>query len=71
MPEWIIKKGINAIEEMAHQVISDSNQKPITPVGTTVSCGVIQGGTRTNVIPEEAVLEVDARVPNPGMRSNA
>lgn len=55
-------KGINAIEEIAHQIIR-IQQMTNYEIGTTVSCGIIQGGTRTNVIPGEAVLEIDARVP--------
>lgn len=57
------EKGINAIEEIAHQIVN-IQKKTNYEVGTTVSCGVVLGGTRTNVIPAEAVLEVDARVPN-------
>ena len=54
-------KGINAIEEIARQVLllqamSDTGR------GTSVSVGVIQGGTRSNVVPAEAAVEVDVRV---------
>jgi glutamate carboxypeptidase len=56
------EKGINAIEELAYQILRIQSKTDYT-VGTTVSCGVVQGGTRTNVIPAEAVLEIDARVP--------
>ena len=31
--------------------------------GTTVTVGVVQGGTRSNVVPAEAAAEVDVRVP--------
>jgi glutamate carboxypeptidase len=31
-------------------------------VGTTVSVGRVQGGTRTNVVPERARMQVDVRV---------
>jgi len=31
-------------------------------LGTTVTVGVIQGGTRSNVVPAEAAIEVDVRV---------
>jgi glutamate carboxypeptidase len=52
--------GVNAIEEMAHQIahISRWNQPRR---GITVNTGVIEGGTRTNVIPERARALVDLR----------
>jgi len=52
--------GINAIEEIALQIarISRWNQ-PREEI--TVSAGVIEGGTRTNVIPERARVVVDVR----------
>src|SRR5436190_518239 len=54
------ERGINAIEEIAHQVLqlqrlSDPSR------GTTVTAGLIQGGTRVNVVPSEAAVEVDVR----------
>lgn len=55
------EKGISGIEEIAHQILKIQSLTNYQK-GTTVSCGVIQGGTRTNVIPSQAVLEVDARV---------
>ena len=53
--------GVNAIEEIAHQVIR-VHQMANRERGTTVNVGVIQGGTRTNVVPAEAAIEVDARI---------
>jgi glutamate carboxypeptidase len=52
--------GINAIEEIALQIarISRWNQPSR---GITVNAGVIEGGTRTNVIPEKARVVVDVR----------
>src|SRR5712664_1068944 len=52
--------GVNAIEEMAHQIarISRWNQPRR---GITVNAGVIRGGTRANVIPELARALVDLR----------
>jgi glutamate carboxypeptidase len=54
------EEGINAIEEIARQVgrISRWNQ---ARRGITVNAGVIEGGTRTNVIPERARVLVDLR----------
>ena len=54
-------RGINAIEEIAHQIVllqgmSDGAR------GTTVTVGVVQGGTRVNVVPAEAAVEVDVRI---------
>jgi glutamate carboxypeptidase len=54
-------KGINAIEEIAHQVLRLQQMSDVTR-GTTVTVGVIQGGTRSNVVPAEAAVEVDARI---------
>jgi glutamate carboxypeptidase len=57
--------GRNAIEEMAHQVLAIQK---LTDYGrqTTVNVGVIRGGTVSNVVPEQAVIEVDVRVMQPG-----
>ncbi len=52
--------GVNAIEEIVRQIarLARWNQPRR---GTTVNAGVIEGGTRTNVIPEHARVVVDAR----------
>ena len=52
--------GINAIQEIALQIarISRWNQPRR---GITVNAGVIEGGTRTNVIPEKVRVMVDVR----------
>jgi glutamate carboxypeptidase len=52
--------GVNAVHEMALQIarIARMNQPGR---GITVSPTVVQGGTRSNVIPSEARLEVDLR----------
>ena len=57
--------GINAIEEIALQIarISRWNQPGR---GVTVNAGVIEGGTRTNVIPDRARVLVDVRATRPG-----
>jgi glutamate carboxypeptidase len=57
--------GRNAIEEMAHQVIAIQKLTDYSKQ-TTVNVGVIQGGTVSNVVPEEASIEVDIRVMQPG-----
>ena len=59
------KDGRNAIEELAHQVIAIQKLTDYSKQ-TTLNVGVIQGGTVSNVIPEEANIEVDVRVMQPG-----
>ena len=54
-------EGINAIEELAHQ-IGVIQALTDYAAGTTVNVGVIGGGTRSNVVPERAWAEVDVRV---------
>ena len=58
-------KGRNAIEEMAHQVIAIQKLTDYSKQ-TTLNVGVIQGGTVSNVVPEEASIQVDVRVMQPG-----
>lgn len=53
-------KGVSAVRELAHQIIAlDALQDPAH--GVTVTAGVITGGTRANVVPDEARAIVDAR----------
>jgi glutamate carboxypeptidase len=56
--------GINAIEEIALQIarIAKWNQPRR---GITVNAGVIEGGTRTNVIPDRARALIDIRASRP------
>jgi glutamate carboxypeptidase len=58
------EKGANAILELAHQIIALHNLNGIAP-GVTINAGIIGGGTRTNVVPDEAVVQVDVRAINP------
>jgi len=57
--------GRNAIEEMSHQVIAIQKMTDYE-TGTTLNVGFMHGGTVSNVVPEEAVAEVDVRVMQPG-----
>jgi glutamate carboxypeptidase len=57
-------EGRNAIEEMAHQVLAIQKLTDYE-AGTTLNVGVVQGGTVTNVVPEEAVAQVDVRISRP------
>jgi glutamate carboxypeptidase len=59
------EKGRNAIEEMAHQVLAIQKMTDYSK-GTTLNVGVIHGGTVINVVPAEAVIQVDLRVMQPG-----
>ena len=52
--------GINAIEEIALQIVRISRWNQPRR-GITVNAGVIEGGTRTNVIPERARVLFDLR----------
>ncbi len=59
------EKGRNAIEEMAHQVLAIQKMTDYSK-GTTLNVGVIHGGTVINVVPAEAVIQVDVRVMQSG-----
>lgn len=52
--------GINAVEEMARQVIKLQSMTDYGS-GTTISVGEIRGGMGYNVIPDRASLKVDLR----------
>lgn len=55
--------GRNAIREIAHQILA---LEAMTDYARelTVNVGVVRGGTRSNVVPEQASVEVDVRMPN-------
>jgi glutamate carboxypeptidase len=55
------QKGRNAIEELAHHVLSAQRLTDYAR-GTTVSVGVISGGTRANIVPDHARALVDFRI---------
>ena len=55
------EKGVNAILELARQINNVSGFTNLAS-GLTVNVGIISGGTRTNVIPAEAIAQVDARI---------
>ncbi len=56
--------GRNAIHEIAHQVLALEAMTDYSRE-LTVSVGLIRGGTRSNVVPDTASVEVDVRMPNP------
>jgi glutamate carboxypeptidase len=55
--------GRNAIVELAHQIIN-LHALNHTILGTTLNVGVIQGGERTNIVPDYAYCDIDVRVSN-------
>ena len=55
------QEGINAIEEMAHQIGRIQNMTNYD-LGTTLNVGTIHGGTVPNVVPEYCKVEIDFRV---------
>jgi glutamate carboxypeptidase len=54
------QEGINAVHELAHQIVRLEKWCDL-PRGITISAGVIEGGTRVNVIPERARAVIDLR----------
>ena len=57
------ERGRSAILEAAHKVIALHELNGRWP-GVTVNAGVIEGGTRPNVVAERCVLHVDVRSPH-------
>ena len=54
------EKGISAIEELAHQALAlKALGDPAS--GTTINVGVVEGGTRPNVVAAHARAEIDVR----------
>jgi glutamate carboxypeptidase len=56
--------GRSAIHEIAHQILA---LEAMTDYARelTVNVGLVRGGTRFNVVPEWASVDVDVRMPNP------
>jgi glutamate carboxypeptidase len=55
------QNGVNAIIELSHQMIRAQNLTDYDK-GTTVSVGIVSGGSRSNVVPDQAKAIVDVRV---------
>ncbi|WP_295747061.1 M20/M25/M40 family metallo-hydrolase [uncultured Limosilactobacillus sp.] len=53
-------KGRSAIEELAHQIIQFSSLTNLD-AGIHVNCGMIQGGTSENIIPDQAMTRIGIR----------
>jgi glutamate carboxypeptidase len=58
------EKGRNAIEEMAHQILAIQKMTDYS-LGTTLNVGKVHGGMAANVVPQEAVAEIDLRIMQP------
>lgn len=57
------EKGINAVMELAHQMVAiDRLNAP--ELGTTVQVTVVSGGDKINIIPDQATASVDVRISN-------
>jgi glutamate carboxypeptidase len=56
-------EGRSAVRELAHVILALEGLCDDAR-GVTVTVGVVSGGTKANVIPEEAVAAVDLRVPS-------
>ncbi len=54
------EKGASAVTELAHQILA-LNALADPKQGTTVNVGLVRGGSGRNVVPAEALMEVDAR----------
>jgi len=55
------EKGVNAIVELARQIEKITGFTDLKK-GLTVNVGIVSGGSRTNVVPAEAVAQVDVRI---------
>ncbi len=55
------EKGVNAILELARQIEKISSFTDLKK-GLTVNVGIVVGGSRTNVVPAEALAQVDVRI---------
>lgn len=58
------ENGRNAIEELAHHILALQKLTDYR-TGTTLNVGVVGGGSRSNVVPDEARAHVDMRVRTP------
>jgi glutamate carboxypeptidase len=55
------QKGVNAILELARQIEKISGFTELRK-GLTVNVGIVSGGSRTNVVPAKATVQVDVRI---------
>jgi glutamate carboxypeptidase len=55
------QKGVNAIRELARQIEKISGFTDLKK-GLTVNVGIVNGGSRTNVVPADAAAQIDVRI---------
>lgn len=55
-------KGVSAIRELARQILAIETLQDLTR-GVSVNVGVMQGGTRSNVVAADARARIDVRAP--------
>jgi glutamate carboxypeptidase len=56
------EKGRSAVLELARQIVDLYAAVPLAAAGTTLNVGVVQGGTRSNVVAASAEARIDLRV---------
>ena len=54
--------GVSAVREAAHKILALESRS--VEGGITYNCGIINGGTMSNIVPERCELTVDVRVSN-------
>lgn len=52
-------KGASAVREAAHKILAIEALSE--PDGCTFNCGVVVGGTKTNIVPEACTIQLDIR----------
>ena len=57
------EKGASAVKELAHKILALEKLNELYE-GVTLTVGIIDGGTRANIIPEKATAEIDVRLPD-------
>jgi glutamate carboxypeptidase len=62
------QRGANAILALAHQIVALQALNGMAE-GMTLNVGVVEGGTRSNVVPDQARAEIDVRVVRPEDRA--
>ena len=58
------ERGVSAINELAHQILNLQGLAD-DEKGTTVNVGIVEGGSRSNVIAAQAAAEIDVRAWTP------